>query len=356
MKAFEIGTLPSGKRNLKIVPYEVHHLEMDEKGKIRAVAVPEISPYRVKSFLNWFEIPCGYCDGCRIDRSREWANRCMLELQYHDSAYFITLTYNDDHVPVSYYADPETGEAQESLTLCKRDWQLFMKRLRKAFPDDQIRFYACGEYGSQTFRPHYHAIVFGLHLHDLVPVQDVQRGELGYQYFSSESLQRCWSVVECSRVQGEYDSPVRSPIGYVMVGRVTWETCAYVARYVLKKQYGQDAQVYQEFNIEPEFTLMSRRPGIARLWFEDHPDCYEYDFINLSSDRGGMKIRPPKYFDKLFDVDHHEELTELKARRQHFAEEFKKGMMDKTDLDYLDVLKIKESNFRNRIKNLKRDL
>ena len=207
MKAFEIGTLPSGKRNLKIVPYEVHHLEMDEKGKIRAVAVPEISPYRVKSFLNWFEIPCGYCDGCRIDRSREWANRCMLELQYHDSAYFITLTYNDDHVPVSYYADPETGEAQESLTLCKRDWQLFMKRLRKAFPDDQIRFYACGEYGSQTFRPHYHAIVFGLHLHDLVPVQDVQRGELGYQYFSSESLQRCWSVVECSRVQGEYDSP-----------------------------------------------------------------------------------------------------------------------------------------------------
>ena len=69
-----------------------------------------------------------------------------------------------------------------------------------------------------------------------------------------------------------------------------------------------------------------------------------------------MKIRPPKYFDRLFDVDHHEELTELKARRQHFAEEVKKGMMDKTDLDYLDVLEIKESNFRNRIKNLKRDL
>ena len=81
MKAFEIGTLPSGKRNLKIVPYEVHHLEMDEKGKIRAVAVPEISPYRVKSFLNWFEIPCGYCDGCRIDRSREWANRCKIMFQ-----------------------------------------------------------------------------------------------------------------------------------------------------------------------------------------------------------------------------------------------------------------------------------
>lgn len=283
-----------------------------------------------------------------IDRSREWANRCMLELQYHDSAYFVTLTYNQDHVPISYYADPETGEAQQSMTLSKRDWQLFMKRLRKAFPDDKIRFYACGEYGSTTFRPHYHAIIFGLHLDDLVPVKDVQRGELGYQYFTSASLQRCWSMVQ---LNGEI-----SPIGYVMVGRVTWETCAYVARYVMKKQYGQDAQVYEEFNIEPEFTLMSRRPGIARQWFEDHPECYNYDFINLSSDRGGLKIRPPKYFDRLFDVDHHDELTELKAKRQHFAEESKKGMMDKTNLEYLDLLKIKENNFRNRIKNLKRDL
>ena len=74
--------------------------------------------------------------------------------------WFCTFTYDDDHVPRSYYPDPETGEAIPSLTLCKRDFQLLMKRIRRRFPDDHIRFFACGEYGSQTFRPHYHAIVF----------------------------------------------------------------------------------------------------------------------------------------------------------------------------------------------------
>ena len=96
------------------------------------------------------KLPCGQCIGCRLDRSRQWANRCMLELQYHDSAFFVTLTYDDFHVPKSYYADPETGEAYTSLTLCKRDFQLWMKRLRKKFSEDKIRFFACGEYGGQT--------------------------------------------------------------------------------------------------------------------------------------------------------------------------------------------------------------
>jgi hypothetical protein len=107
LKAFEIGTLPSGKKDLKIVPYGVHHLEMDSRGKIIPVGTPDVSAYRVKTFTKWSEIPCGYCEGCRIARSREWANRCMMELEYHKSAYFVTLTYDDDHVPVSYYSDPD---------------------------------------------------------------------------------------------------------------------------------------------------------------------------------------------------------------------------------------------------------
>lgn len=81
------------------------------------------------------KIPCGKCVGCRLEYSRQWANRCMLELQYHDSAYFCTFTYDDDHVPRTYYPDPETGEAFPAMTLQKRDFQLLMKRIRKHFPD-----------------------------------------------------------------------------------------------------------------------------------------------------------------------------------------------------------------------------
>jgi hypothetical protein len=354
LKAFEIGTLPSGKKDLKIVPYGVHHLEMDSRGKIIPVGTPDVSAYRVKTFTKWSEIPCGYCEGCRIARSREWANRCMMELEYHKSAYFVTLTYDDDHVPVSYYSDPDTGEAMKSLTLRKRDFQLFMKRLRKAFPDCHIRYYACGEYGSQTLRPHYHAIIYGLELDDLEVYRDVRRGDVGYQYFTSKSLQDGWSVIDLE--QAKYNSPCRIPLGYVLVGNVTWETCAYTARYVLKKHYGAESQVYEEFNVEPEFVLMSRRPGIARQWYEDHPGIYEYDSINLSTSKGGMKIRPPKYFDKLFDLEQPGALDEIKEKRKHFAEEAKKGMMAQTNLTYQEFLKVKAESFHNRIKTLKREL
>lgn len=203
-------------------------------------------------------VPCGKCVGCRLEYSRQWANRCMLELQYHDSAYFVTLTYDDYHVPRSYYADPETGEAQASLTLDKRDWQLFMKRLRKAHPDDKIRFFMCGEYGPNTFRPHYHAIIFGLHLDDLVPWS---RSDQGYQYYRSESLERAWSVkTTFDGIDGETCATPLAPIGYALVGEVTWETCAYTARYIMKKLNGPEAQFYSDFNLQPPFVLMSRKP------------------------------------------------------------------------------------------------
>ena len=133
------------------------------------------------------QIPCGKCIGCRLEYSRQWANRCMLELQYHDSAYFVTLTYNEEHVP-------RTGLHGE-MSLRKRDFQLFMKRLRKKYSDDRIRFYAAGEYGTTTQRPHYHAILFGLHLDDL----QVYKSKDSYKYFTSPGLQRVWSVVESSK-------------------------------------------------------------------------------------------------------------------------------------------------------------
>uniref|UniRef100_A0AAU8B8R0 Replication initiator protein n=1 Tax=Dulem virus 158 TaxID=3145635 RepID=A0AAU8B8R0_9VIRU len=289
-------------------------------------------------------LPCGQCLGCRIEYSRQWANRCMLELQDHDSAYFCTFTYDNDHVPRSYYPDPETGEALPSLTLRKRDFQLLLKRIRKHFPDDRIRFFGCGEYGGETFRPHYHVILYGLHLNDLQVYKTVREGGQLYTYYNSPSLSRCW-----------LDSD-GNPIGFVVVGAVTWESCAYTARYVVKKLKGKDSEFYRLHNIEPEFSLMSRKPGIARNYYDTHPDLFKYDFINLSTAKGGKKFRPPRYFEKLFELDCPEEARDRAVKRSQRAEEIMLAKMVGTSLDPLEYLGVEEQNFTDKLKPLRRNL
>ena len=173
LKAFDIssveGLTKNNKTNYKICSYDVNHLEL-----INNKLVPFSDEFRsancARYLADFIEIPCGKCIGCRLDYSRDWANRMMLEASYHEQNYFITLTYDDLHVPKSYYPCPETGEALPSLTLSKRDVQLFLKRLRK-LTGQQFRYYLCGEYGSTTHRPHYHLIVFGLVLDDLQPLR-----------------------------------------------------------------------------------------------------------------------------------------------------------------------------------------
>lgn len=319
----------------------------------RADGKKQISIWNTMSVLRWedehhkkFEdrtdflpLPCGKCIGCRLEYSRQWANRCMLELQYHESSYFVTLTYNDEHLRINYYPDPETGEAFESATLCKRDFQLFMKRLRKKYGDG-IRFFAAGEYGTKTFRPHYHAIIFGLKLDDLKPYK---RSAQGFQYYTSEALQSVW----CEDGQ---------PIGYAVVAPVTWETCAYTARYVVKKLNGAEAQFYSDFNLVPEFSLMSRRPGIARQYYDDHPDLMEKDKINIATDKKGLSFKPPRYYDHLYDLEEPVKAKERKERLARVAKAAAKMKMSKTNLSYLDQLQVNENALTARIGALKRNI
>lgn len=331
LKGFAVGNTESGKVKYKITSYDVDHVEL-VNDKWIPVAYTDRGMQAEAVVRSFIEIPCGKCIGCRLEYSRQWANRCMLELQYHDSAYFVTLTYDDFHVPVSYYPDPETGEAEMCYTLRKRDYQLWMKRLRKAFPNDKIRFFAAGEYGSETIRPHYHAIIFGLHLDDLT----VYKQQRGYTYYNSPSLQRTW------------------PNGYAVVGAVTWETAAYVARYVMKKAQGFLAEQYELMNLEPEFSLMSRKPGIARQYFDDHPDLYDYEYINVSTPDGGRKFRPPRYYDKLFDVVDPDRMSEIKDVRKAKAIANTNARLERTSLSYLEQLEVDELSAKDRVKKLRR--
>lgn len=255
LKAFKIGVNPSGKPKYKITSQDCSYIDYCDFGSVRSYICCSGNPVRTRNTIQLFtdsiDIPCGQCIGCRLDYARQWADRCLLELGEHKSSYFVTLTYSDEYVPFGHGVDKDTGEVTcDCMTLQKRDFQLFMKRLRKKFSDQKIRFFACGEYGPETQRPHYHAILFGLELNDLVLYKRCMHGD--YNYYNSPSLQEVW------------------PYGHVVVGKVTWESCCYTARYIMKKQKGDGALFYDLTGIEPPFSLMSRKPGIARNYYEEN--------------------------------------------------------------------------------------
>lgn len=177
------------------------------------------------------QIPCGQCIGCRLERSREWALRITQEATLHEKSSFLTLTYSDRNLPTHH-------------SLRKKDLQDFFKRLR-FFSELKLRYYACGEYGTQTLRPHYHICLFG---EDFSSDRKLyKKTPEGFPLYNSQSLSDRW------------------PFGHAVIGDLTFETAAYTARYVTKKITGEKASEHYGLR-EPEFSLMSRRPGIGTDW------------------------------------------------------------------------------------------
>lgn len=177
----------------------------------------------IRALDTWIEIPCGHCIGCKIDRSRMWAFRCLAENRMHLESWFITLTYDDQHLPVD-------GKIR------KRDLQLFFKRLR--FNGFKFRYFASGELGDLSKRPHYHALLFGLHL-DPDKLKLWKPGK--YPLYNHPDIEKCW------------------PFGYAVLGGVSYDSAQYVAKYVIKK-YGD----------EDGFITMSRRPGLGFAYMAEH--------------------------------------------------------------------------------------
>lgn len=229
--------------------------------------------------LPYLTVPCGRCFGCRLDRSQQWAVRCMGEAQTAGpgQSWFGTFTYSPEHLPAHGSLDP-------------RDHTLFMKKLRHEYPG--VRFFMAGEYGDQKNpatgfgRPHFHYLFFGMPLKDAVPLSGSSRNP----FFSSESLTRIWGK------------------GFVHVGLVTYETAAYVAGYVQKKRMGKDAAEFyrvvdaetgETWSMHPEFQRQSLKPGIGSEWFARyHGDVFPADKVPLKS---GRFSRVPKYFETLYE-------------------------------------------------------
>lgn len=335
LKGFQVGWTASGKKQMKITSYLADHVEIDSAGHAVAAYQETRGVDCVEKITEFEEIPCGRCIGCRLAYSRQWADRCMLELPYHEQSWFVTLTYDDEHIPLNEVMNPETGEINQNATLVKRDVQLFMKRLRRYYPhDNAIKYFFAGEYGSQTYRPHYHAILFGLKLDDLKLYK--MSGD-GYNYYNSPFLDKCWKK------------------GFVVVGNVTWDTCAYTARYIMKKQYGSAVSFYEENNIVPEFTLMSRKPAIGRRYYDENvADIYWTNKIYIGTDEGSHEIQPPRYYDKLYDIDYPSDMDRIKSMRKEVADSYKQIKMQSTSLPYLQQLEVEEQAKLAAISTLKR--
>lgn len=242
------------------------------------------------------QLPCGRCIGCRLERSRQWAVRCMHESTLHDRNAFITLTFRPE----------DLVRRQDPFSLSKRDFQLFIKRLRKAIAPRRVSYFGCGEYGEQFGRPHYHACVFGYDF----PDRELWSVRGDVRLYRSAELEQLW------------------PFGFATVGDVTFESAAYVARYIMKKVTGPSSkehyQVVDEDTGEvlsdrlPEFTLMSLKPAIGRGWIDRWiDDVYPSDQVIVN----GKAVKPPRYYDKVLEVSNPFELDVVLDERARKARE-----------------------------------
>lgn len=278
-------------------------------------------------------IPCGRCDGCRLEYSRQWAVRCVHEASEHPANSFITLTYNEENLP-------------EDLSIHKEHLQKFFKRLRRHLerkaeregtPVTRFKYYACGEYGDRNNRPHYHAILFGIDFYEDRELHSVKRGNYLYR---SPTLEKLW------------------PFGFSLIGEMSFESAAYVARYVRKKRKGDpdtvdkngktNRQYYERIDpdtgeihqVEPEFCLPSRgsgkaddptiwRKGIGASWYEKYKGDTKKDYIHVR----GHKQKLPKYYDAMTEIEDELLYRQKKVKRKRMA---KKMAHDNTQ-ERLDV-------------------
>lgn len=203
----------------------------------------------------------------------------------HDENSFITLTYDPEHLP-------------KNASLHLQDTQRFLKRLRKHLQPKKIRFFLCGEYGEKLYRPHYHAIIFGYAFPDKLPLSTMSSAPHDVQRYTSVELTALWGL------------------GKTEVGNVSFDSAAYVANYATKKITGPASDAHYKGR-KPEFLVMSRKPGIARAWYDQFSsDVYPSDEVVVR----GKQTRPPRYYDQILEKDNPVLLEKIKKVREQKAE------------------------------------
>lgn len=237
--------------------------------------------FDVYNFVKEYSVPCGKCVGCQKDRAKVWSMRLMAEYKTSINAYFITLTYDEEHLPKNNQVN-------------KKELQKFFKSLkdfyRYNFNYFGIRYFAVGEYGSNSWRPHYHFIVYNIPLDSTdfelfnikVPKNDFlfrlrerEQSSSGV-LFESLFLRKLWNK------------------GINRIGRVSIESCSYVARYCNKK-INRDIDIkkaLESINFQPEFMICSKNLG--KNWYLQNTENLLNN--NLKMTFQGKIVGVPRYF------------------------------------------------------------
>lgn len=297
-----------------------------------------IGDYKGSQLLNrivdkhgkWMQIPCGHCINCRINRANDWKKRILKECEKYENNHFVTLTYDDFHLP-------------QNKSLNKRDVQLFIKKLRRFLDfhgyDKKIKYFCSGEYGDISRRPHYHLILINCDLSFMDYKMEYIKNENNTNYYNSELIKKLWT-----------DSNGES-LGNNIVARVVKESVAYTTKYTLKKQYGDNADIYEKFKIIPEFMICSKGIGI--------------DFLNENIDKlaksGKMMVSDgvnygtyeplPKYFKKKIKEYSLVDYVNLNLKNAVISEEMKNNIFDNTDKNFVDYNFVKEDILNSIYKN-----
>lgn len=289
-------------------------------------------------------IPCGQCIECKLNYAREWATRGMLEMNYgynggkypDGTCWFITLTYSDEYLPTAVKVNTETGEKFEGISLEKHDIQKFCKRLRYHYPQMKSKYISAGEYGTNTQRPHYHMIWFG------IPLEQEQFKKVGM----SPTNDPYWKLDKLNDIWG---------MGHVTIGRVTWESIGYVMRYNLKKVKGKDKLWYEMQGMNEEFTTKSQRIGKDYLdMYQDK--IYQTDSIPITNKKTGLYIKPPKAFDRILrerNTDLYDTITE---QRKANADTQEILMRRQTDLTPEERRRVSEERMKAVMKDLRTEI
>lgn len=309
-----------GENLQSLLPKIEDKLENDRKRQAKII-------FHYQKGYKKIQLPCNHCIGCILDKANNWAIRLMLEAENWDNAYFVTLTYNNEHIP-------------DNRKVNKDDMTLFWKRLRYFFKGEKsinwkdkieypIRYFYCGEYGERLGRPHYHAIIFNIKLDDL---EFYKFGKNGDPIYKSKKINNIWGK------------------GFCAIGKLEYKSACYVARYTQKKlgikpkiHYYKDVydtklnrMVHRRIDKKDsgeEFILMSRKIGIGRLYWEKFQEkiLQNANIIITTKDKQGRpiaKVKPiPKYFLKCLEKQNWELYEQIKYKLLQQGIEYKKKII-----------------------------
>ena len=246
----------------------------------------------------FIHIRCGMCNGCKFDHARDWAIRCYHESQMHRESHAVTLTYREEQLP-------------PHGTLCKRDLQLFFKRLRKRLAAEfnlGIRYFAAGEYGTKKGRPHYHLIIFGW-----MPGQRVlvRRSAKGHPQYYSKILDEAWQKGDA--LWSDFDQSMARYIAHYTADKLKSYAKEEIDPETGLRPYevlDRDGCIQK---LTPEFQVQSNKPGIGIPWLEENwRECFPVDSVVM----GGKEYPPPRAYYKWLQEEHPEVFKTVREARR----------------------------------------